>query len=242
MRMLWMAVVMACLSSSPVAKSSSTEVIEFRTQSYDTIGNQFSKPFMVMHQKAWYRDSMAIEEVSSINIISHYKSSRTETVGVMYYRFNDLRNRFVYEYKTFSDTATLIRKYAFSDTVPIAGGWNFRFDRNIDYKGIPDILSDTLIDKISYKRIQFPTGTKEYPSTSIHYSRCDKKGTVFNTCPLLSKKMDGCPVVKSFTFSLVQKGPAYSSEVNFLADRFTPEEEKVFNAWQKFARMSPIRN
>ncbi len=228
-----------CMTGNIKHSNNNTQVVEYKSQFYDTVGNGFSKPFMIFKEKIWYKDSMAIESVSSQNIITDTNMKTTEQLIIIHYRFSDLRSRLVYEYKNFSDTAAIIQKYSYDDTIPILGGWNFKWLRKTDYNGTPEALPDTNIDNISYKRIRLSKITPDNSYAVICYFRCEQKGTVFNFDPSLSEKV-GCPLVKKYYFSLSQKGKANSSEINFLSNRFTTEELKVFDAWEKNIKQYPV--
>jgi hypothetical protein len=194
---------------------------------------------MIFKEKIWYKDSMAIESVNTQSIVSDETNKTTDGVIVTHYRFSDLRKKIVYEYKTFSDTAKIIRKYSYDDSVQILSGWNFKWVRKLDYNGTPGNLTDTIIDKITYKRVRVSTGTQANPFEMICYFRCDKKGTIFTLDRAISE-MVGCPMVKKYSFSLLKRGKAASTEVDFLADALTKDELKVFDAWVKNIKKYPV--
>lgn len=229
-----------CMSCTrhPNTFNSNSGTIEYKGQLYDTVGNQFSKPALTTNSKIWYKDSLVIEEVRSVQIVEDAKNS-TQTTIIENYRFNDLRSRMTYEYKKFSDTASLIRKYSLDDSIKIYGGWNFKFKRKLEYQGTPEFLSDTTIDQVNYKRIKLTMTMGDHLLFIVCYQRCDKKGTIFDHDPDLSK-ITGCPTVKVFIFSPEKKDIPNSSETNFLTDTLTNEELKVFAAWERNAKLNPV--
>jgi len=202
-----------CIFKKPQVAGKSEGLVEIKGEIYDTIGNQFSKPILTIKEKVWYKDSSVIEEVHSIKIITDTANITTQTIVLENYRFNDLRARMVYEYKNFADTARMIRKYSLNDTIQISGGWNFKFKRRLEYQGSPEYLTDTVVDQINYKRARLLTKAGNNPYFIDCYFRCDKKGTIFNYDPGLSK-MIRCPLVKLFTFSNLKKTTPTSSENN----------------------------
>jgi hypothetical protein len=227
----------SCASGQPAASVKNIQVVEYITQHYEPAANDLSNPFWSFKDKIWFKDSVAIEEVRQLNIHENAKGIKSQEYAIRHYRFSDLRKGVVYEYKSFSDTATLIWKYAYRDSVQVIGGWGFNYVRHGD--GTYEILSDTVIDDISYKRAKVSRGTKELPYIIICYFRCDKKGTIFNLDPFLSDII-GCPLVKIYNFSPVKKGLHITSEVKFLPDTLTSEELKVFAAWEKYANENPV--
>ncbi|HVT85933.1 MAG TPA: hypothetical protein VHD35_12085 [Chitinophagaceae bacterium] len=232
----------SCVSSQLKNSNKNTQVIEYVVQNYPIHGEEFSKPIMTFKDKVWYKDSMAIESVSSLNIASGSKNNSTQSMEVLYYRFSNLRNGSVYEYKNFSDTAKLLREYSYNDTVQVIGGWNFKYLRKWNYNEPPETLQDTLINKIKYKRIGFSWQTQEprIAYVAICYFRCDKIGTIFNLDPFLSKTV-GCPLVKMHSFPTSMKtGLHFTQEIIFLANSFTPKERTVFNKWEKYALSHPV--
>jgi hypothetical protein len=229
----------SCTSGQLVVSDTSAGLIELNIQLYDTVGNQFSKPVLSIKDKVWYKDSIVIEEVHSIKIVSSSSQPATQEIILENYRFNDLRTRMVYEYKHFADSAKITRIYSLDDTTKIYGGWDFKFKRKLEYQGSPEGLSDTIIDQIGYKRVKLKSAIKYNPFFMICYFRCDRKGTMFDIDPPLSK-MIGCPLVKIITFSPIKQETPSSSEINFLSETLTKEELKIFDAWERNAKNNPV--
>lgn len=187
--------------------------------------------------KIWFKDSLIVEE--SIGIYSNTDTSGVEKrwTGVLGYFFIDLQTRSFYEFGSFSDTATLRRKYTQPDSVGIIGGWNFYYPRSIRVQSYQP-LRDTIIEGIEYKRMNLLQSLRVNQSVStIGYFRCDKKGTIFQFDKTFSDKI-GCPLVR-VDETLVQKG-SLSRRINFLRNSLTPQEFKVFAAWEKFAKENPV--
>ena len=229
----------SCVSGRPISSGKNTEVIEYITQHYQPDAKDLSTPFWIFKDKAWFKDSMAIEEIRELNIQEAANGKTTQEYIIRHYRFSDLRKRAVYEYISFSDTATLIRKYSYSDSVQVIGGWGFNYIRHLNYQGIVEKLPDTVIGDKDYKRTIISRYVNDLPYTIICYFRCDKKGTIFNMDPTLSKTI-GCPLVKLYWSSPIKKGLHMSTEVNFLSDTLTVEEIKVFTAWGNNANDNPV--
>lgn len=239
---LFLAIIFAsCASGQPtrgVKMANKAEVIEYIAKQYYPADTALLKPFWEFNDKVWVKDSFAIEEVRQLDIQENYKGVVTSQEYILcHYRFTDLRKGFVYEFGDFSDTALLIRKYTFGDSVKVFGGWGFNHNRISD--GTSAILPDTLIDNITYKRVKVSRGTTDMPYTVLCYFRCDKKGTIFDLIPSLSKAV-GCPLVKIYISSPVRKGLHLIHGVKFVADTLTENELKVFTAWEKYAAMNPV--
>jgi hypothetical protein len=198
-------------------------------------------------QRIWYKDSLVIQEVASKNYL--YDSSWKESfvIGVLKYTFLDMRSMTFYEYKSFSDTAKMVERYLASDTAHIPGGWAFyKYTPGEKYNGFgkAKILTDTVIDDITYKRI-----TRLYtrqgqmdnivPEKYINYYRCDKKGMMMfslyrelNEIDCVCSRIDIIPTAEGYV--------TLSRQVFYLADSLTPAEQKVFTAWEKYAKENPV--
>ncbi len=222
----------SCKNSDSKSKSLETPlVIEYVMNIYEPLDSGQLKLSMNRKDKVWYRDSLAIESVSKVHIISD-KTGTRQDLQLLYYRFSDLKKNWAYEYDSFSDTAKLLRKYSYNDTVQVINGWNFKFKRKWDYNGNPEILPDTTVDGVLYKRARLMRGPQTDPNIAICFFRCDKNFQIFVLDSFLSE-MIGCPFVKGFISSPSKKEVSLSNEIVFLANEFTPAEQKVFDAWEK---------
>jgi hypothetical protein len=201
----------------------------------------FVRPKYMRDVQMWYKDSLVIEEGSAVDIED---SSGVEKVReyVGRYSFRDMRTRTVYDYASFSDTATLLKAY--SDAANESGGWDI-YGVKPPYPAkfaIP--LLDTLIGGITYQR--FANDTTYYSEGGeaetvfyIDYLRCDKKGVFFK----FNKKRDSllCPIVIRESRSR-ERQSIIIRELEFLSRKLTPEEEKVFAAWEKYAKEHPVKS
>lgn len=209
-----------------------TEVVEYVTKHYKPDSRDLSTPFWEFKERIWVSDSFAIEEVRYINIEEDGYGKEKQSFSILHYRFSNLKKGWIYEYKNFSDTATLIRKYSYSDTIKVVGGWGFNYPRTgLSRENLINI-QDTDINNASYKRLIVNRMDKDIPYTTICYFSCNKKGTIFSLDYSLSKII-GCPLVKIHNFSPLQKGLHITSEILFIRDYFLENEQKVFNAWKK---------
>ncbi len=227
-------------SSSALGQSAAPgkkiEVIEYIAHQYYPTDTTLAKPFWDFNDKIWFKDSLAIEEVRFIKMHEEPGGISCLEYPISHYRFSDLRKGFIYEFNSFRDSAGLIRKYTYADSIMPVGGWGFNYNRNGD--GTHVLLPDTVIDNVSYKRAKISRGTEDQPYIVLCYSRCDKKGTVFNLIPNLSTVI-GCPITRTYVFSPRRIGLHLTQEVKFIADTLTAAEQRVFDAWEKYATLHP---
>lgn len=229
-----------CSLGQTFSETSHIEVIDFRIMLFKEGDNKFKDPEAIHSHKIWYKDSIAIEEITSLSIHEDGDGVTTVSNIILFYRYSDLKTRNIYEYSSFNDTAAISANYSMDDTTMIVGGWNFMFDRKFNDKATYEIISDTAIHNVNYKRAKVLRGTKKIPYVMTYYSRCDKKATVFNQNIFVSK-ITKCPVVKMQTYYPLKNGVSTISEVNFLADTLTEKEQKVFDAWQRNEIENPVK-
>lgn len=206
------------------------------THFYDVQGN----PVYTDVLKIWYRDSSVIQEINRTGTITAAGVTRTESILILY-RYIDLRNKVLYDYKSFSDTATIIHKAILPDTMMKDYGWSFHSDKVLRIRGMPEPLSDTVIGDIKYKRVKF-SFERQDPKKKfvIGYLRCDGKGNLFSLEKSYSR-LTNCTMVKFFNFIVGSDKPYGSQEVDFISDTLTPEESKIFDAWQQNVIQYPVQ-
>jgi hypothetical protein len=223
-----------CKVSQPAIQSS--EAIEFLVTFWH-VGKEDTNITAV--HKVWYQDSIGITEIRSFvtdekidGTIARY----TKTTG---YRLVDLKNKWVYEYNNFQDTATIRNKYAFNDSTVWGGGWNFKrhSKHNIDnfYS-----LSDTVINNIAYKRYRKVYSFNDTKFTSIELVNCDKRRTHFQLDTSLSNKI-GCTVVSRYTYPTAYPRAIISEEVRFISEKIPDSVLKVFAAWKRNETLYPVQ-
>jgi hypothetical protein len=191
----------------------------------------------------WYKDSAVILEsqrlfITSMNGVEQYK------VKTDHYVYIDLRKRVYYDYTSFSDTARLIRKYTKPDSTYLDGCWNFLGNIKFLPETAFNNLPDTMIDGIPHNAYRW--NVKDSASeglvdiTVTAFTRCDKKSSMFSLEKMFSKKT-GCPVV-GWTFITQSAAiPGTLGWLKFNRNTLTPEELKVFAAWEKAAQANPVK-
>jgi hypothetical protein len=69
---------------------------------------------------------------------------------------------------------------------------------------------------------------------------CDKKGTMFQLYQQLGEKL-GCPIVRTDDVPDKNHRFAFSDRLEFVSDVLTSEEQRIFIAWQKYAKAHPVK-
>ena len=227
---------LSCASTGQPHEPGSHGRVFLTTHFYDAQGN----PTYTDVLKIWYRDSMVVQEINNIATTTAAGVTRTEYILILY-RHIDLRNKVLYDYKSFSDTAAIIHKAILPDTMMQDYGWSFYSDKLLRIRGIPELLSDTVVSDIKYKRVKF-SFTRQDPKKKfiIGYLRCDGKGNLFSLEKSYSRQIN-CTMVKFFDFIVGQEKFYASREVDFISDTLTAEESNVFDAWQQNTRQYPVQ-
>ena len=210
-----------------------TGVVEFSIKLVNPKAPVNSRPVWSVPVKIWYRDSLAIEEVATLQSFTDSKNNTKTTIAVKNYRFVDLKKRLIYVYDNFSDTATMLKRYSFTDTtVETVGGWQFNTKKDSDYVGEPEKIADTTIDGQIYKRLKLTRRLTGVDFYSTLFFNCNARRSPFLFYPALSKQI-GCPAVK-FLSEYPNHGKLSTiEEIKFLRSEFTPVELRVFQSWAK---------
>jgi hypothetical protein len=215
-------------------------VVEFVIKLVDPSAPANAEPLWTVPVKIWYNDSMAIEEVATLHFITDSKNNTTQRIDINSYRFVDLRKRSIYVYKSFSDTAAIIKKYSFDDkTAETGGGWQFNTKKDSDYIGEHERLTDTTIADVKYSRIKLKRKWNELFFFSTLFFRCDILKSPFTFYSQLSQQI-GCPAVKFLSEYPNHKKFSTLEEINFLRNQFTPDEMNVFSVWARNAADQPL--
>jgi hypothetical protein len=203
--------------------------------------NYNGKPAFTDILKIWYRDSTAIEEIHRINIATDASNNTSISYSVLFYRYIDLNNRAFYDYKSFSDTARIFNRAVLSDSLTAdQQGWNFYSEKTLQIQGTPEMMNDTIIDDITYKRAKlYFVYDDPQKSFIIAYFRCDGKGDIFSLEKKYSWKIN-CVMTKYSEFKVGKPGPYATIELEFTSDTLANNESKVFEAWERNAKQNPV--
>lgn len=197
------------------------------------MGNNKDTPNITIKERAWYQDSIGITELCRINFVET-DTSKYVYISTTGYRFVNLKQKRVYEYTSFSDTAALKRKYRYTDTTEFIAGWNFTTKPRIGADSLTQ-LTDTLIDKTVYARCKF----EEDLFNNICWFRCDKKNMYFTLSREISDRI-GCPVFFFSSYPIKNPDRKHEQKINLISQRFPDSVQKVFNAWKKNEVKYPI--
>ena len=223
--------------------SNSCGMIIIRFTFFDTPTHKYVRAQGYMPDaRAWYKDSLVVLESMGLAIevdsASHQENRQPVTD---HYTFINLTTRSFYEYASFSDTARIVQKYTKPDSIMGRAGWNFYAPRDIPVTEPPQNLPDTVIEGVIYQRVRFVNQREnKYNPVSIAYIRCDRKGTLFQIDKNFSEKR-GCPIVRYEELPTQRNPFANAGEIVFAADTLSPEELKVFEAWERNAKQNPVK-
>lgn len=225
--------------AAPIIQSSDTSMEQIRiTKTSYRIKNDTAIAYLSFYNDVWYKDSVGITEVKSITYVQD--SSKTVYSSIILgYRLVDMRRKWVYEYKTLSDTASIIKKYDKADSVNFIGGWPF-FIKSITKFDSLRMTGDTTIAGVKYLKhrcINYFQG-KELLTEIL--SRCDKKGTIFQLDVGLTNAA-GCPVVKATTLTPDGRFPMSSAQIDFVSNEFPDKVKSVYEAWKRNVELFPVK-
>jgi hypothetical protein len=239
----------ACYSLKP-GKNCGSVLLKHRMLNLQT--GEFVLPAFERDRKVWYMDSLVIGEGAHVDIENDKNGKLIWKTYVGEYTFIDLRTKSYYEYLTFSDTAKIVDSYSEAKEGGNKRGWKFFSTTILFPPEKTGNLSDTVIDKISYKRIKtidsvsVPNlkGQNGIDSTQIQirigYLRCDLPILIFSMDKNVEKR-SGCQVVR-FDQIAPSNQSVISTQIEFLIQSLTNEEIKVFGAWKKNLAKYPIKN
>lgn len=224
--------VFSCSSSSQVMNSG---VVIHKTFFYNKEGDTTFSHYM----KIWYKDSLFIEEIRGVNTVTDASGKTTVTYPLLFCRFIDTRNKVLYDYKTFSDTARVFHKAALPDSLMLDAGWSFYSAKYPVISGSPESLSDTTIDNVTYKRKKFNFDSDNAAERFIiGFFRCDRE-SIFSIEKKYSNSIN-CLLVKMFDYKTDAPAPFASKEIEFASETLTEAELMVFDAWEKNVKQNPV--
>ena len=243
-------VLAACSAKFKPTSQSGKLVNTFRV--LEPSSNTYIIPNKHMDDTIMYRDSCVILPIF-VKKTEEFNGVETKfDIHVSYYIFIDLRTESFYDYAPyFSDTASLLKSYKESE-LPFGKPLWFmvkkdEFTRFFDKQK----LADTIIDKKKYKRFTYDTIYKRSDNEKEHmrytaYLNCSEK-MMFNYCNEFSKQQ-GCPATRveqtflsDFKPLKIKAMTTSKSEINYIADTLTLQENKVFDAWEKYAKEHPVK-
>ncbi len=217
--------------------SVSGEAIE-RVGTFWKIENNIDTPYITIPEKAWYQDSIGITQICGIFTVET-DTSRSVNITTIGYRFVDLRKMWAYEYASFTDTATVMRKYRCTDTTRYSGGWNFA-NRTSAAVDSFQFLPDTTINAVTYKRCKVSYLFNQTRFEGIGLLRCDKKNTHFQIDTAISNKI-GYPLVSFLRYPINNPHSRIGMEVKFISNHLPDSVLRVFAAWKRNESIYPVQ-
>lgn len=195
-------------------------------------------PLFKITENVWYHDSIGISQICSISTFDSGSITVTKVV-TNGFRYFDLRNKWIYEYQHFSDTALPLRQFIGSDTSTLSGGWNF-------LRATPPTadtlirLADTVIANSVHQKYRLVFTTNGHNFSAIALFRCDISSTVFTIDPVLRQRL-GCPMVGIHIETAGTNDIGSATEIMVTANKFPDSVRKVFTAWIENEKRYPIQ-
>ena len=190
-------------------------------------------PHFELSRKIWFKNNSSIQEVPLL-LFTEDSSGQKTSFKIKHYSYLDPDKNVCYNYLNISDTAKVIKYYSDIDSVVANGGWNFYSNQKFEYDSLTN-LSDSVVDNIHYGRIRLDKVVNGNNVYFILYFRCDKKGTLVKVFKPLSDSI-GCPIVRDDTF--IKNRLFMTEALEFAFDKLSPEELKIFEAWERNAKQN----
>jgi hypothetical protein len=195
--------------------------------------------------KLWYKDSIVIIQNMAISFATDTNNIETQKAYILNYIYINLPQKKFYRYTTFTDTAQIIDSYTQDKEDSILWGVSWKFYK---WNEMPHTepfakLKDTIIDNREYKRMKIVDYTHSdsiNKRISIAYFDCNRSGTIFQINKQLSEIV-GCPMVKLYVQPSEKYQRTIGGELDFISDKLTTEELKIFDAWERNVKKYPVK-
>ncbi len=166
-------------------------------------------------------------------------------IEIEFYHFADLRTNTAINFKTFSDTASPLKIHkirAKTDRWSVWTYYGYVGAKNLDLTSVKE-LTDTIIDSIVLKRFVandvYKSNARVDTIFNIFYANCSSNYKIFQLDVAFSNKFaNGCPIQMYDSYS-PNNGLRTRIKFEFKRNTLTPEEIKVFAAWEKYAKEHP---
>ncbi len=196
-------------------------------------------PYIKLSEKAWYQDSVGITQICRIWFVQTADSNESIDIQTIGYRFVDLKKKWAYEYTNFSDTASVTKKYRYTDTTIFSGGWNFAQRTPLSVDSFL-VLPDTIINAVTYKQRRISYLFNKNKWEGICLFRCDLKNMHFQIDTAISNKI-GCPLVSFRYYPIENPHARLDREVKFISNQFPGSVVRVFAAWKRNEIKYPVQ-
>lgn len=221
---------------------SQSGILLSKRRTFDTVSKAFVVPLYERDSKRWFKDSFIIQECPAVKFMLDSLGKEYYRTFVNGYLFIDVRNRVYYQYNSFSDTATIQKKYFEVDNAK--GSLAFKFWVYKDFIDLRNIfpVADTVFNEKKYKRYReqkvYPTPEGNEKGDYTYYLDCGEKNTFFTYNKALTE-MTGCPMLRSHWYSS-DNNTEWFNELIYISTSLTSEELKVFAAWEKNLKKFPV--
>lgn len=242
------ALIISC-SALNQKKNCKSGVVLYTTRVLDQESDVYVYPEITADRKTLYYGDYIIQPVPIARIFEESDNYRRQD-DTLFYAFLDLDKRNYFNYLNFSDTAQPIQCcYTTTDSAGINGGWNFFYKPLKSIYAKLESNSDTVIENTRFKRISVFINNRDTTSTQslvlfkIYYLNLSRKGSPFTLNHFLSDSL-GYPVTRMDLFDKYRttgKSFTWIEKIEFVSDRLSPFEQKVFTKWIKTARKNPIK-
>lgn len=217
-------------------KISHSGLVLFKHRFYDSAGNEQLIKYMEKDISVWFKDSCVIYEVNSINLFRENGIEKPWNTTTVKYTYLDLRTMVYSDYRSFTDTATLIRSYTLPDTAIVV--WNFFGTKGIIPSNEPYFqLTDTLINNVTYKRFSgkfyFNSDTTTEKTSFMYYMLCNPQKNIFHIHRSFDDRVNiGCNSSR-FDFYMADRNKYLSSQYEIVRQSLSDTEKKVFAKWSE---------
>lgn len=210
------------------------------TSNYDFVKNRFGVARAV---RFLFRDSMIIAERSRLNTHTNMSTGeKRQWTDVMGYTFIDLRTKSFYLYNRLSPKAKLEESYLQPQEGRPKGGWNL-FRKPAPFKSGSIQLADTIVGKTNFQRWKsfypWDLGGSDTAYYSVYYFDCACKVPFINLGKV-STVPKGC-ILTRVEETYLHKEIRILDHVLLERESLTAKEEKVFDAWKKYAKKHPAK-
>jgi hypothetical protein len=243
-KLLFCVTAILLLSKCSVTKKIVSEgQIVHKDRMFDSENNEIVMKYQEKDLRIWFEDSCVIYEVNRLYIHTDEYDKETWYHKVDKYTYLDLKTMVFCNYKNFSDTAIMQRRYTIPDSKIVA--WNFYRRQSLsDTNNVLAPAPDTVINNVNYKRVKginvFLDDEKiERTSYYTYYMRCDKKNTIFHIDRIFDEKIKDCPATR-FDFFVPENTNTISTRYEYVSDTLTKEERKIFKKWAQNAKNSSL--
>jgi hypothetical protein len=204
---------------------------------YDSLHNEIESELFKYDSKIWFRDSTVIYQIGRTNINTDEDDKISMSESTDKFVFLDLRKMIFYDYKTFSDTSKMMRRYTLPDSAIVC--WNF-YKRKalVPFSNNLIKLSDTVIKNETYSRLKgeysYYENTKMVKMVYTYFTKPVDTKSIFHVDRVFDETFTDCHAMR---FEFYNKGFAdiYSTYYEYISNTLTQNEKKIFDQWSKNA-------